>query len=87
MKQANPKYNLSVTNGSLFRPSPERYELSKGTEADAPSFSFGSRYQWIGFDKEEIPYVRMTKSVFRLLMADINTETVAAHEADIAQFK
>lgn len=52
MKQANHKYNLSVISGALFRPSPERYELSKGTEADASSFPFGSRYQWIGFDKE-----------------------------------
>jgi hypothetical protein len=47
---------------------PERYELRRGIEPEAPDCPYGNRYEWIGFDKTASEYVRFTKSVFKLLM-------------------
>ena len=62
------KYNLPVITAELFNLFPDRYELRKGTQSDAPLCPFGNQFEWIGFDKEEMKYVRFTKSVFKKLI-------------------
>ena len=62
------KYNLPVITAKLFNLFPDRYELRKGTQSDAPLCPFGNQFEWIGFDKEEMKYVRFTKSVFKKLI-------------------
>lgn len=62
------KYNLPVITAELFNLFPDRYELRKGTQSDTPLCPFGNQFEWIGFDKEEMKYVRFTKSVFKKLI-------------------
>ena len=54
----------SVSNYcGVDRLSPEKYELSQGTMPGAPSCPFVHRPGRIGFDKEEMKIMRVTKSV------------------------
>ena len=51
---------------------PKRYELRSGKDQNSPLCPFGNRYEWIGYDKNEEEYVRFAKSVFKLLVKEIN---------------
>ena len=51
-----------------FLLSPSRYELRSGKNVDAPLCPYGKHYQWIGFDTKTTAYVRVTKSVFKILI-------------------
>lgn len=62
------KYNLPVVTAEEYNKAPERYELRRGNRADAPLCPFGNQFEWIGFDKVEKQYVRVTKSVFKKLI-------------------
>lgn len=62
------KYNLPVITAKEYNLSPDRYELRKGSAADAPLCPFGNHFEWIGFDKENKNYVRFTKSIFKRLI-------------------
>ena len=54
---------------------PNIYELRNGTEqTDAPKCPYGNTYQWIGYDVEAKEYVRVTKSVFKLLIKKVEYE-------------
>ena len=75
------KYNLSVITAEVFNLSPDRYELRKGTLPDAPPCPYGHRFKWIGYDKQEMQYVRVTKSVFKRLINKLDSQIVAEHEA------
>jgi len=50
---------------------PDQYLLKSGQEPDAPDCPYGNRYEWIGFDRKSREYIRFTKSVFKLLVKDI----------------
>ena len=47
---------------------PDRYELRPGNVEGAPPCPYGNQYQWVVYDKEEKEYVRVTKSVFKVLI-------------------
>lgn len=87
MKLKQRKYNLPVITAERYDFSPERYQLRKGTEADAPPCPFGNRFKWIGFDTEKGEYVRVTKSVFKRLIKQLDGTFVKAHESDFATLK
>lgn len=76
------KYNLSVITAEVFNLSPDRYELRKGTLPDAPPCPYGHRFKWIGYDKQEMQYVRVTKSVFKRLISKLDIQIVSEHEAN-----
>ena len=82
MEEANRKYDLLVITAEMFKVNPSRYEIRKGTLPDAPPCPFGHRFKWIGYDKEEMAYVRVTKSVFKRLIADLDEDVVEEHEID-----
>ncbi len=84
MQEERKKYNLPVITGPVFDRSPDRYQLRKGTLEDAPPCPFGHRFKWIGFDNEKKEYVRVTKSVFKRLIKELDQEFVAEHERDFA---
>ncbi len=69
--EVKTKYNLLVINSEQFALDPNRYELRRGIEENAPACPFGNRFEWIGYDKKEEKYVRFTKSVFRRLITEI----------------
>ena len=71
MESKQTKYNLRVITSEMYHRSPNRYELRKGTEHAAPNCPFGNRFEWIGFDKEKREYVRVTKSVFKRLIKEL----------------
>ncbi len=48
---------------------PKRYELRSGASEGAPSCPYGNQYLWIGYDLKLKEYIRFTKSVFKLLVA------------------
>ena len=62
------KNGLPVINAQDYNADPERYELRRGDAENAPSCPFGNRYEWIGFDKHKMRYIRVTKSVFKKLI-------------------
>ena len=72
MKVEQKKYNLDLITAEIFNLSPERYELRKGSMPDAPLCPFGNRFEWIGFDKQQSKYVRLTKSVFKRLINEMS---------------
>ena len=81
------KYNLPVITAEMFNLSPERYEIRKGTLPDAPPCPFGHRFKWIGFDKEDKQYVRVTKSVFKRLITELDQSFVDEYEDDFDEEK
>ncbi|MFT4535356.1 MAG: hypothetical protein ACJA1A_001933 [Saprospiraceae bacterium] len=82
MNPEKRKYNLPVISAEMFNLRPGRYEIRKGTFPDAPPCPFGHRFKWIGYDMEEMKYVRVTKSVFKRLIADLDEDVVAKYESD-----
>ena len=54
-----------------FLKKPARYELRSGSSEGAPLCPYGNHFQWIGYDKEALEYVRFTKSVFKKLIRGI----------------
>ena len=68
MSESNTKYNMQVVSAAEYQVDPLRYELRKGSEPDAPPCPFGNRYDYIGYDRQEMRYVRFTKSVFKRLV-------------------
>ena len=65
------KYNLPVVTSAEFNLMPERYELRNGNLPDAPPCPYGNSYKWIGYDKENRRYVKVTKSVFKKLIGNL----------------
>lgn len=63
--------SLRKVNMEMYLVSPERYELRSGHEENAPLCPYGNHYEWIGFDKETNEYIRVTKSVFKKLVREI----------------
>ena len=51
---------------------PARYELRSGRETGAPLCPNGNHYEWVGFDKVAQEYLRFTKSVFKLLIREVD---------------
>jgi hypothetical protein len=82
MEEVKKKYNLPVITAEMFNLSPERYEIRKGTLPDAPPCPFGNQFKWIGYDNMKKEYVRVTKSVFKKLINQIDAAIVAQHELD-----
>lgn len=87
MEAKQKKYNLALITSEVFNLSPDRYQLRKGTRPDAPPCPFGHCFKWIGFDTEKGEYVRLTKSVFKRLISQLDGEFVAAHEANFTEAK
>ena len=87
MKEKPKKYNIPVITAEVYNLSPERYELRKGTLPDAPPCPFGHRFKWIGFDKNEMKYVRVTKSVFKRMIKLLDEKVVEEHEAYFEKIK
>ena len=87
MKETNTKYNLPVITAEVFSLAPERFELRKGTLPDAPPCPFGHRFKWIGFDKAEMKYVRVTKSVFKRLINDMDKDFVEEYESSFSEIQ
>lgn len=87
MENKNLKYNLPVITAEVYNLTPDRYELRKGTRPDAPPCPFGHRFKWIGFDKKEMKYVRVTKSVFKKLIALKDETDVTEYEKDFKENK
>ena len=81
------KYNLKVITAAEYDISPSRYELRKGTRSDAPPCPFGNRFKWIGFDTIEKKYVRVTKSVFKRLIKEVDENEIENHEAYFKKLK
>ena len=81
------KYNLPVITAELYDLSPDRYELRKGTLPDAPPCPYGHRFKWIGFDKAQKQYVRLTKSVFKRLIKRLDENIVVQHESYFEKLK
>lgn len=80
MENKNQKYNLPVISAEVYNLTPDRYELRQGTLPDAPPCPFGHRFKWIGFDKGEMKYVRVTKSVFKKMIALKDETEVSQYE-------
>jgi len=55
---------------ATYNLTPGRYILKEGNGPDAPDCPYGNKYKWIGYDLDAKEYVRFTKSVFKLLIAD-----------------
>jgi len=72
MEEIKLKYNLRIVGAREYNLSPTRYELRQGTLADAPSCPYGNRFEWIGYDKKEMKYVRFTKSVFKKIIKKLD---------------
>ena len=70
MKENRIKYNLPVINSEQYHQDPLRYELRNGNVEGAPLCPFGNQYNWIGFDKKTNSYIRLTKSVFKVIMQE-----------------
>lgn len=64
--------DLVKINMDLYQIDPERYELRSGQTEAAPLCPFGNHYEWLGYDLEKSKYVRFTKSVFKLLVNQMN---------------
>ena len=54
----------------LYLAEPARYELRRGAAEGAPPCPYGNQFQWIGYDLQLKEYIRFTKSVFKLLIAN-----------------
>jgi len=54
-----------------FLKRPNQYELRSGSREGAPLCPFGNHFEWIGYDKEYLEYVRFSKSVFKKLIQEI----------------
>ena len=76
MEQIKQKDNLPVVGAREFNLCPTRYELRNGTLADTPLCLYGNMFNWIGYDKEEMKYVRFTKSVFKKLINKLDGKSV-----------
>jgi hypothetical protein len=63
---------LDTIDKSTFDKDTDRYSLKSGAADDAPACPYGNKYQWIGYDNLEGKYVRLTKSVFKLLIQKLN---------------
>lgn len=61
---------MTKVDMEAFQADPSRYELRNGNRTDAPLCPYGNRYEWIGYDYEKQEYVRFTKSVFKMLVAE-----------------
>ena len=48
----------------------ERYEVRSGKSPGAPLCPYGHPYLWIGYDFKEEEYIRVTKSVFKILVEE-----------------
>lgn len=76
-----------MITAEMFKVSLERYEIRKGTLQDAPPCPFGNKFKWTGFDKNEMEYVRVTKSVFKQLVEDLDKDFVEKYESDFDDLK
>lgn len=81
------KYDLPVITAEQFNLYPERYELRKGSHSDAPDCPYGNRFEWIGFDKETNKYVRVTKSVFKKLIHNMDNDFVRTNDEFFEEIK
>lgn len=54
---------------TTFQADPGRYELRRGDVEGAPNCPYVNQYEWIGYDLVSKEYVRFTKSVFKVLVA------------------
>ena len=68
------KHGLPVINAKDYNADPDRYELRRGNAENAPSCPFGNQYEWIGFDKLKMRYIRVTKSVFKKLTQQMDND-------------
>ena len=73
-KQGTMKPELKRIRKVEYDIDPNRYELRSGSETNAPLCPYGNHYKWIGFDLKTNEYVRLTKSVFKLLINKIENE-------------
>ena len=73
-KQGTMKPELKRIRKVEYDIDPNRYELRDGREINAPLCPYGNHYKWIGFDLKTNEYVRLTKSVFKLLINKIENE-------------
>ena len=53
-----------------YKADPDRYEIRSGKTTGAPPCPYGHFYLWIGYDFKEQEYVRVTKSVFKVLIEE-----------------
>lgn len=51
-----------------YASAPNRFELRPGSADGAPPCPYGNQYQWVVFDTETKEYVRVTKSVFKVMI-------------------
>ena len=55
-----------------YQEQPDRYALVSGDKPDAPDCPYGNKFKWIGYDYQTCEYVRFTKSVFKLLIKEVD---------------
>ena len=85
MKEQNQKNIIPVVSAELYNLNPIRYELRKGSAPGAPPCPYGHQFKWIGYDKEEMKYVRVTKSVFKRMINQLDADMVAQHELEFEE--
>lgn len=51
-------------------------KIRKCTLPDAPPCPFGHKFRWIGYDNKDKKYVRVTKSIFKKLINDLDIDLV-----------
>ena len=56
-----------------FLKQPDRYELRSGSSEGAPLCPFGNHFEWIGYDRVSLEYVRFSKSVFKILVQKVES--------------
>lgn len=61
---------IRKVNKAEFLTHPGRFELRSGNTEGAPLCPYGNHYEWIGYDLKKNEYLRFTKSVFKLLVAE-----------------
>ncbi len=71
------KYNLPRVSADLYNESPQRYEIRPGNTPGAPKCPFGHYFKWLSYDLLEEKYVRLSKSIFKKLIAEYSNGKAA----------
>ncbi|MBT8190486.1 MAG: hypothetical protein HKO89_06745 [Saprospiraceae bacterium] len=64
--------NINKVDYAMYNKNPGRYTLIPGDAAGAPLCPYGNNYKWIGYDSKNKAFVRLTKSVFKRIIKNLN---------------
>ena len=65
---------MDKVTAEIYRQNPDRFTLVPGNKEGAPTCSFGNVQQWVGYDNTEKKFIRFTKSVFKQLVQQKESE-------------